>query len=211
MHAVIGYVRVSTGAQEVNGYGLDAQREAITAECERRGWRLVETVTEARSAKDLRRPVLAAALDRLDAGDADGLVVAKLDRLSRSVLDFATLGERSRRRGWGIACLDIGLDTSTPHGEAMANMIATFAQLERRLISDRTRVAMAAAPAKVRARYGNYQRRSNLPPNVKRRIRRWREGGRSYRAIADALNADGIPAEQGGPWHPNGVRRVALG
>ena len=87
---VIGYVRVSTEEQGMSGAGLQAQRAAIIAECERRGWTLVEIAEDVgRSGKDLKRPGIRAALDMLAAGDASALVVAKLDRLSRSMLDFA--------------------------------------------------------------------------------------------------------------------------
>jgi DNA invertase Pin-like site-specific DNA recombinase len=87
---VIGYVRVSTEEQALSGAGLEAQRRAITAECKRRGWELLETIEDAGySAKDLKRPGVQEALRALEAGDAKALVVAKLDRLSRSMLDFA--------------------------------------------------------------------------------------------------------------------------
>jgi DNA invertase Pin-like site-specific DNA recombinase len=85
---VVGYVRVPTDEQSVSGAGLKAQRHAIVAECKRRGWQLVEVIEDAGwSAKDMRRPGIKAALEVLEAGDATALVVAKLDRLSRSLLD----------------------------------------------------------------------------------------------------------------------------
>ncbi len=85
MH-VIGYVRVSTEEQGMSGAGLQAQRAAIIAECQRRGWTLVEIAADVgRSGKDLKRPGVRAALDRLAAGDASALVVAKLDRPGHSV------------------------------------------------------------------------------------------------------------------------------
>src|SRR5881397_268658 len=87
---VIGYVRVSTEEQAANGGGLAAQERAIRAECERREWELVELVEDAgASGKDLKRPGIVTALAKLTDGDASALVVAKLDRLSRSMLDFA--------------------------------------------------------------------------------------------------------------------------
>ena len=84
------------------------------------------------------------ALEAIEAGTAEGLVVAKLDRLSRSLLDFAALMERGRKRGWNLIALDLGVDTSTPSGEMMASVLATFAQqFERRLIGQRTKDALA--------------------------------------------------------------------
>lgn len=78
---VLGYLRVSTSEQE---YGIDAQRAAILAESVRRGWE-VEWVEDAgKTGKDVKRPGLQAALDVLRAGEAEAIVVSKLDRLSRS-------------------------------------------------------------------------------------------------------------------------------
>ena len=65
--------------------------------------------------------------------------MAKLDRLSRSMLDFSKLMAKAKKQRWALVALDCAVDTSTPSGEAMANMLATFAQFERRLISQRTR------------------------------------------------------------------------
>lgn len=91
---VLGYARVSTAEQAGDGYGLDAQEAAIREECERRGWALLEVVREeGASAKSLDRPALRHALERIAAGEASGLIAAKLDRLSRSVVDFGVLLE----------------------------------------------------------------------------------------------------------------------
>ena len=100
---VIGYVRVSTEEQGVSGAGLQVQRQAIAAECKRRGWQLVETIEDrGYSAKDLRRPGVREALRTLEAGEANALVVAKLDRLSRSMIDFTALMAKAQRQGWGV-------------------------------------------------------------------------------------------------------------
>lgn len=145
----IGYVRVSTQEQAVSGLGLDAQRSTIAAEARRRGFELVSVCEDAGvSGKTLDRPGLARALELVEAGEADGIIVAKLDRFSRSLLDFAGLTERSRCHGWALVAVDLAIDTSTAKGELMLNVLATFAQFERRLISERTRDALAAARAR---------------------------------------------------------------
>ena len=202
---VIGYIRVSTDEQQANGHGLDAQRAAITAEGKRRGWD-VAWIEEVGSGKDMRcRPKLEAALALLDTHAAEVLVVAKLDRLSRSVRDFADVVERSRRRGWSLVLLDLQLDTSTPMGEAMANMAVVFAQLERRMIGQRTKEGLAAARAKGK-RLGSASRTA---PDVERRILRERHGGAGLRAIAASLNADAVPTALGGArWHASTVRAI---
>jgi DNA invertase Pin-like site-specific DNA recombinase len=203
---VIGYVRVSTDEQAVSGAGAEAQRQAIAAEASRRGWELLDLIEDlGYSASDLRRPGIQYALDLLARGDAEGLVVAKLDRLSRSMLDFTALMADARRQGWAIVALDCAVDTTTPAGEAMANVLATFAQFERRLIGQRTRDALA-----VRRAQGQ---RLGRPPAVSdvvvRRIKRQRRAGKTFAAIAASLNGSDVPTGHGGrQWWPATVRAV---
>ena len=157
------------------------------------------------SARDLKRPGIVDALERLQRAEAAGLVVAKLDRLSRSMLDFAALMERARREGWALIALDLGVNTSTPAGEMMANMLATFAQFERRLIAQRTKEALAVK----RSQGIHTGRRSTLPPPIVRRIKRRRAAGWTLQRIADKLNAERVPTGQGGAeWRPSSVRAV---
>ena len=97
-YAVVGYIRVSTSEQADSGAGLEAQRAAIRSEAERRGWKLVHVFEDAgASGKSTNGPAgLQQALQAVERGGAHALVVAKLDRLSRSLLDFASLMERGR-------------------------------------------------------------------------------------------------------------------
>ena len=206
MLGVIGYLRVSTEDQADSRAGLEAQRAAILAEAERRGWRLLEVIEDAGySGKDLRRPGIAAALEAMRAHRADTLVVAKLDRLSRSILDFAALMDRATRERWALVALDLGVDTTTPAGEAMANVMATFAQFERRLIGQRTKEALAQKRA-AGVRLG---RPPTLPEALRQRIARERAKGQTLAAIADMLTVEGVPTAQGGRrWYPSTVRAV---
>lgn len=114
---VVGYARVSTSEQLQSGAGLEAQHAAIRDEAARRGWlvaRVYQDVASGRSVAD--REGLAEALEVVERGDADALVVPKLDRLSRSLMDFSVLMERSRKKGWALVALDLGVDTTTPAG-----------------------------------------------------------------------------------------------
>ncbi len=201
---VLAYVRVSSEEQSASGAGLEAQRRAIASECERRGWQVIEVIEDAGfSAKDLKRPGIQAALRALEAGDAKALVAAKLDRLSRSMIDFAGLMATAQKQGWALVALDCAVDTSTPAGEAMANILATFAQFERRLISQRTREALAVK----RTQGVRLGRPPTMPEDVIRQIQKERDAGRSYAAIAAILNDAGVPTAQGGArWHPATVR-----
>jgi len=205
---VIGYVRVSTREQGSNGHGLDAQRRAIQDACEQRGWELlrfeqdVSTGTKANGRKGLAR-----ALRDVTAGSADGLVVSKLDRLSRSLSHFAGLVEEAHTRGWNLVSLAEGFDLSAPHGRAMASMAAVFAQLEADLISERTKDALAEARAKG-VKLGR-PGLSAVPEAIAEDIREMRRRGYTLQAICDDLNEQGIPTAQGGKlWRPSALSRV---
>ena len=202
----IGYIRVSTEEQVDSGAGLRAQRAAILAEAERRGWHLVDIIEDAGySAKDLRRPGIQVALEALRRHKADVLVVSKLDRLSRSLLDFTALMDRAQREGWALVALDLGMDMATPAGEAMANVMATFGQLERRLIGQRTKEALAQK----RKSGVILGRPRSMPEDIRARIVAERAAGRSLQAIADALNSDGVATAQGGSrWYASTVAGV---
>ncbi|HEX4100516.1 MAG TPA: recombinase family protein [Pseudonocardiaceae bacterium] len=203
----IGYRRVSTGMQVESGAGLDAQEAIIRAEAARHGWEL-EIVTDAGlSGATMNRPALSAALARLDRGEADVLISTKLDRVSRSVRDFAGLLDRAKDRGWRLVLLDLG-DTSTAAGEMTANVIASAAQYERRLISQRTKEGLAAK----RAQGVRLGRPSVLPVEVVARIAADHRAGASLRTIAAGLSADGVTTARGGStWHASAVRAVLTG
>ena len=208
---VVAYVRVSTDEQAASGAGLDAQRIAIEAEAQRRGWTVLgwhadEGISGGKGVE--HRPGLAAAIEAVESGRAAGLLAAKLDRVSRSVLDTASLMEQARRAGWELVTCDLAIDTSTPAGEATASMMAVFSQLERRLISQRTREALAVKKAQG-VRLG---RPSALPREVVARIVAAKAGGASLRTIAAELTTDVVPTAQGGAkWHASTVKAVLDG
>jgi DNA invertase Pin-like site-specific DNA recombinase len=203
---VVGYVRVSTDEQGAKGYSIDAQATIIESECLRRGWTLVEVFKDVASAASVRkRPGYDKAVGACERGDAQGIVAAKLDRISRSCVDFGALLQRAQAKRFNVCVLDLDLDLSTPMGEAMANMAVTFAQLERRLIGQRTKVAMAVA-----TRQGVHCGRPRaLPSKVVESITRQRAQGKTLQAIASNLNGKGIQtAHNGSQWYASTVRAV---
>ena len=203
--AVIGYLRVSTEEQATSGLGLADQRVVVTREAERRGWGAVTfLVDEGYSAKNLTRPAIDEALRRLACGEAAVLVVSKLDRLSRSILDFVTLMDRAKREGWSLVVLDLGIDMSTPSGSLMANVMACFAEYERRLIGARTSASLQQKKAQG-ARLG---RPRTLASDVTERIVRERASGASLRTITAGLMRDGVPTARGGTWQVSTVAGV---
>lgn len=203
----IGYCRVSTDEQGQSGLGLEAQQQTIRSEAERRGWSLEHIYIDVASGKSLRRrPDFGEALGVLGRGDADVLVVAKLDRLSRSVSDFAAILAQTQVEGWALDICDLGVDTTTPSGKMVAQIMMVLAEWEREMIGDRTRAALHAA----RARGTKLGRRSGIDPETVRLIRILRESGRSWQQIADALTNNGVDTGQGGKWHAATVRKIHL-
>ena len=121
------------------------------------------------------------------------------------MLDFTAVMAKAQNEGWALVALDCAVDTTTPAGEAMAHVLATFAQFERRLIGQRTRDALAVKK-KQGVRLGRPQ---SIPPRLARRIRTMRTRGFTLQAICDKLNTEGVPTPRGGStWRPTSLRSV---
>ncbi|MCM3885701.1 recombinase family protein [Frankia sp. R82] len=142
-------------------------------------------------------------IDRLR--ETDVLVAAKVNRISRSTLDFATLLDHARRSRWALNVLDIGADLTTPAGEIFAPIVAVIAQYERRLIGQRTRDALAIRRA-AGVQLGTVHR---IPDPIVTRILTAHTAGDGLTTIARALTADGVPTARGGtPWQASTVQAV---
>ncbi len=197
---VVGYLRCSTREQSESGAGLDAQRAAISGEAERRGWDVVWIEDAGESGKSLRRPGITRALAMLKRREASVLVIAKLDRLSRSVQDFAGVMALAARHGWAVVALDLGIDMTTPAGKLVASVMSAVSEWERDVIAARTRDAL-------------HERRGVVgrlaPVSVQRRIVGLAGQGMSGAAIARLLDSEGVPTPNGGArWYPSTVRRM---
>jgi DNA invertase Pin-like site-specific DNA recombinase len=203
-YKAIAYVRVSTGEQRESG--LEAQRTAVTVEAERRGWELVHVFEDAgASGKSMSgRPGLQEALGAVEGGEADVLLVSKLDRLSRSLVDFAGLMQRAQRKGWQLVALDVNIDTTTAAGALVANVMASVAEWERRTIGERTAAALAVKKANG-VRLG---RPREISEETIERVRELYEAGLTVAAIARRLNEEGVPTPRGGSWFSPGVKRA---
>jgi DNA invertase Pin-like site-specific DNA recombinase len=161
---------------------------------------------EGQSAKTLDRPALTRALEQLAAGDADGLIVAKLDRLTRSVIDFAMLLDWFTAANVALVALDLDVDTSTPGGRLVANVFASVAEWERDTIAQRTRDGLAEARAQ-----GRPTGRPSVAdrPELGHRIQQLHQDGLSLQAICDRLNAERIPTARGASeWRKSAVQAV---
>ena len=202
----IGYLRVSTTEQGSSGLGLESQESALRLYCQQRGIELVEIVTEVASGKNTAgRPLLCSTLSRLDAGEADRLIVAKVDRLARNLLDLLTIAQRGERKGWGIVTLDLDLDTSSAAGRFTLQMMGSVAELERQMTADRTRSALAAA----RERGVVLGRPRVMPEATYAAAYRLKAEGLSIAQIAAQLEADSVPRGNGSTeWTRSAVQKV---
>lgn len=157
---VFGYVRVSTEEQAEHGVSVEAQEAAIRSYCNLHGLELVEPVVfdnGLSGATLAKRPGLMGALGALRFGEAGGIVIVKLDRLSRSTRDVLDLVDRSAREGWHVHSIREKLDTSTAAGRFVVTVLAGLAQMEREQTSERTRAALAHLRSQGK-------RTSGLPP-----------------------------------------------
>jgi DNA invertase Pin-like site-specific DNA recombinase len=202
---VIGYVTVSS---EANRNEADGAVREIEAACESARWELAEVVTDRESGRGLERPGLAYALSQIAEGKARGLVVNDLRRLSRSIVDLGALMQWFRDAGAGLVALDLGVDTSTPGGYEVAATLITLGDWERERIARRTRSGLAEVRAS-----GRPTGRPSVSdrPDLVERITALRAANMTLQAIADQLNAEGVPTLRGGAmWRPSSVQ-AALG
>ena len=209
MKAIL-YARVSTAEQSKSGLGVAAQIDACRRYCEYRGLDVVDTIIEngvsgARAPHE--RTGMGRALAMLAGSEAELLVAAKLDRIGRDVRDLLDLVARADREGWGMALLDLDLDTSTSSGRLVLTVMAGVAEWERGVIAERTKAALAAAKAKG-TRLG--RRVSDAGRAAGRRAVELRAIGLSWRKVAAGLDAEGFARRQSTePWTAAAAYRAA--
>lgn len=204
---LVPYRRVSTREQADRGAGLDAQKTAVTHGLALRGATALswDYTDRGKSGKDMNREALRAAIAAVHEGRAGGIIVSKLDRLSRSLLDFAWLMAAANREGWNIVALDLGLDLATPAGKMMAGILAVFAQFERDVISQRTKDGLAEK----RAQGVRLGRPRAIDDDLLEAIMTEFMSQNNYSAVARWLNEARIPTAHGGKmWYPASVQKV---
>ena len=205
---VAGYVRVSTQEQGDSGAGIAAQMAAIEAACKQRGLTLSATYCDEAVSGSTpldSRPQGRDMLDALSAGTYDGLIVSKLDRLSRSAFDFASTMRRSLAEEWAIICLDLGVDTTTPSGKMIAQVMSAFAEFELDMIRQRTRDGLAAK----RAMGVQLGRRVSAHPLTVEHIMKLHDSGLNYSQIARCLEGAELETPRGGKrWYVSTVSEI---
>jgi DNA invertase Pin-like site-specific DNA recombinase len=230
---LIGYVRVSTADQADRGLSLAAQRDRLEAYATAAGFVLAGLEQDAGLSGGLaphKRPGLARALEAVRRGDADGIVVTKLDRLSRSTKDTLALVEEADRRGYRLVSVAEALDTGTATGRFVVTLLGALGQMEREQIGERTATAMARIAREGRARsrflpFGYRLEGSDATEATKgdrtplerdegeaaileAMLALRAEGKRALR-IANALNAKGtVNPRTGAPWNRGTVAAI---
>jgi DNA invertase Pin-like site-specific DNA recombinase len=192
---------------------LEEQVRAIQARCAELSVDLVDIVREREvEGRALDRPGLSLLIERIAAGHATCLVVAALGRLSHSVSELGTIVKWLERNEIRLIAVDLNLDTASPGGRLTASALASVANWERDRLSERTRKGLAAARDKRRAAAEAAAARSPNAswPQVSKRIAAMRADGMTLQAIADQLNAEGVPTPRGGAkWRPSSVQTAA--
>lgn len=221
------YARVSTEEQANEGISIQAQEAAMRRYCEQRGLTAVEVVRElgvSASVPLAKRPGGARVLALLDSREAGCVVAIKLDRLFRDAHDCLGVTKGWDNENVAMHLIEMSVDTTTAMGRLFLIVLAGVAESERGLISERTKAALAHLRSQgVRpgpARFGYEQilerdqhgRRVAVPIEVEletiRRARDLRAEGRSLRAIAEALTAEGRTTKRGGRWFASTVRGI---
>ena len=205
---VIGYIRVSTGKQEESGLSLEVQEAKVRQYCELYELELSEVIVDAgESAKTLSRLGVQRALDLLKSGVAQGLVVAKLDRLTRNIRDMNYLIEEIFNTSSLFSVTD-QVDTRSPSGRLVLNILMSVAQWEREEIGARTKVAMEQLKKKGKYTGGKtplgwiLDEEGHEVPNEKEQeliklVRRYRSNGLTYQVIADDLSNSNFTTRTG--------------
>ena len=216
MMKAIGYIRVSTEEQAKEGVSLAAQEAKIKAYCELYDLEIVEIIVDAgQSAKTLKRPGLQQALGMLESGMAEALVIAKLDRLTRSVTDWGTLIERYFSKQYALLSVGDQIDTRTAAGRLVLNVLVSVAQWEREAIGERTSTALAHKKAQGEhvgsPAFGFKMVEKKLikidsETETIALARSLRGQGMTLQSIADELTRQEIQTKRGGSWRPSTLK-----
>ncbi|HEY3998738.1 MAG TPA: recombinase family protein [Candidatus Xenobia bacterium] len=203
---VIGYTRVSTEEQSTNGVSLAAQADKLRAYAALYDLEIVAIIEDpGQSGKTLNRPGIQQALNMLRTGQAEGLLIAKLDRLTRSVADMgALIGEFFAGSQFSLLSVADQVDTRSAAGRLVLNVLTSVAQWEREAISERTSTAL------------QYKKSQGIKLGAPAlddaetitRIVSLRADGKTLREIAAVLEAEGRSTVRGGKWAPETIKKI---
>ena len=214
----VGYVRVSTEDQSVNGVSLAAQEERIRASGVASARRVDEIlIDQGVSAKSLDRPAMQKILAGIRAGAIGTVVVTKLDRMTRSLRDLADLLALCAKHDVALVSLSESLDTSTAAGRLLVNLLGSVAEWEREAIGERTAAALAHKREKRQAygrvpfgwrREGDALLKDAAEQKALRMAQAMHDDGATLRAIGAALESMGAKPHAGKAWYASSVKAV---
>jgi site-specific DNA recombinase len=204
------YARVSTQLQVNDGVSLDVQERTMVNAAEFHGFESWELVREeGKSGKSITgRPALTDALGRLKRKEVDALIVTRIDRLARSTTDFLDIVDRANKEGWRLIMLDLNLDTSTYQGRFVVTVMSALAEMERGIIAARQKDVHKDRRDRGIVWGVDMGPKNKTPAEVKERILSERNRGRAYGKIADDLNNDHIPTQNGKKWYASTVKNI---
>lgn len=214
MRSGVAYVRVSTAEQAQHGVSLDAQEERIRAYCTMAGLDLVAVIREegVSGSKALAtRPGGQQVISLVQAGTAQPVVALKLDRLFRDVVDALNQTRVWDKSGIALHVIDMGsqaICTTTAMGRMFLTLTPAFAELERNLISERTKTAMADRKAQGAKFGGPAIGETDGERATVARVLEVRKQSMSLRDLAERLTSEGFPTKKGGPWGAETVRKI---
>jgi DNA invertase Pin-like site-specific DNA recombinase len=198
----IGYARTSTQKQDLS---LEVQEKRLRAEAEYRDIEIEMILDKVSgSVAPLQRPGLSSALSMLERGEADTLIVTKLDRVARSMGDIADLLKLAKKQGWSFIALDLGVDTSTPEGTLVVGIMASIAQWERSRIQERIKEALAQA--KSNGKILGRPRIHNV--DMALRARELKDEGLSLARVSQRLFDEGFASSKQTNISPSAVLRL---
>lgn len=225
----VGYCRVSTREQSETGVSLDAQVEKIKGFASYKGLELVEIIREEGVSASIPlkdREGGKHMLEMIKEGKASEIISTKLDRLFRDAHDCLTMVKVWEKDGTKLHLLDLGVDFSKATGKAFLTSSATFAELERNLISERTKdgleqvkregvrlggEAMGWRRSAEKDEKGRYRQELVLDEiNLILKVKQLRNEGYTYQHICDILHRDGINTKKGKKFYPTTIRNMCL-
>jgi DNA invertase Pin-like site-specific DNA recombinase len=218
VNKAIGYIRVSTAKQANEGISLEAQAAKIRAYCELNDLELLTIIEDAgKTGTNMTRAGIQEAMQMLQAGQADALVVYKLDRLSRKTADTLSAIEAIEQAGAAFHSITEKVDAKSDLGKFFLTTTAAFAEMESNAISTRTKEALSYKKSQGQHLGGvpfgyrlNGQVLDFSPQEtaIIARVVTLRNAGQTLQQIADVLNAEGIATKRGGRWYPTTVKNV---
>jgi site-specific DNA recombinase len=204
------YARVSTQMQVHDGMSLDAQERDLIRAAEHAGFTEYELLREeGRSGKSIKgRPILRAALERLDKGDAAAIFVTRIDRLARSTQDFLAIVDSADKNGWRIVMLDLNLDTAPYQGRFVVTIMSALAEMERAIIAERQKDVHRDRREKGKVWGVDLGLKTKVSAEIRSQILEYRSLGMSYSKIAEKLNKENIPPTRGAKWYASTIHSL---